>query len=296
MRTTLPPILINFFLLILMGTTWGLHFVLIKQVSNQGVPNHLILFPTLMGVSLVFLILLLFNKIKSRLSREVWIFLIFCSLLGYALPIWLEITVASYIDSTLLTLITTSTPIFCILFAYLFRLTTISAWHLLCVSLGILATLLLLLPDSAIPESSSPMWLTAAIGVPCSYAFYNLYVAKAWPKGLNMYTMAAIESVLAALFVLPLFLRSGAQYGYSTMLNHTPLLITLVVVTAIEVWAFFELVRRTGAIYVSFATFVALLSGVIWSFLLLDETITRYMTLSMSFIVLALFCCLFAET
>ncbi|BBP59641.1 DMT family transporter [Pseudomonas sp. St316] len=286
---------INFLLLALMGSTWGLHFVLVKKITSTGVQADLILFPTLLGVAIAFMALMAVSRSSWRINASWWVFLIICSVLGYAFPIWLELIVAPYIDSTLLTLIVTSTPVFCILLGFLLRLATVTVWHLSCAALGISAAMMLLLPSAALPEGSSRLWLAAAIGVPVSYALYNLYVAAAWPKGLGVFTMAAYESVIAALLALPLFMTSTSKVGYQGLLQHGPEVTLLVLVTAVEVWSFFELVRRAGGIYVSFASFAALVAGIAWSALLLDEEITPWMNVSIGAIVLSLLLCLVGD-
>lgn len=286
---------VNFLFLALMGSTWGLHFVLVKKIANHGVPGHMVLFPTLLGVTFVFLLLMILKQSQWKMDKRWWIFLGVCSILGYAFPIWLEIVVSPYIDSTLLTLITTSTPVWCILFGFLLRLTKVSKWHLICVSLGIVAAASLLMPGTALPESSSRLWFIAAIGVPTSYAMYNLYVSTAWPQGLSIYIMAAYESFFAAVLALPLFIFSGVQSGFQGIFEYKSTILLLVLVTAIEVWAFFELVRRAGAVYVSFASFVALVSGVCWSGLLLKEEITPWMVVSIGMIIVSLIFCLIGD-
>ncbi|NWB99515.1 DMT family transporter [Pseudomonas gingeri] len=286
---------INFLLLALMGGTWGLHFVLVKKITSAGVHADLILFPTLIGVAIAFLAMMVITRSSWRVDRSWWLFLIICSVLGYAFPIWLELVVAPYIDSTLITLIVTSTPVFCILLGFLLRLATVTAWHLLCAALGIAAAFMLLLPTTALPQGSSRFWLLVAIGVPVSYALYNLYVAAAWPKGLGVFTMAAYESVIAAMLALPLFVKTTSEVGYQDLVQHGPEVTLLVVVTTIEVWSFFELVRRAGGIYVSFASFAALAAGIAWSALLLDEQITPWMNVSIAAIVLSLILCLIGD-
>ncbi|MGY2224910.1 DMT family transporter [Pseudomonas gingeri] len=286
---------INFLLLALMGSTWGLHFVLVKKITSVGVHADLILFPTLVGVAIAFLAMMVVTRSSWRTNRSWWVFLIICSVLGYAFPIWLELVVAPYIDSTLLTLIVTSTPVFCICLGFLLRLATVTFWHVLCAALGIGAAMMLLLPSAALPQGSSRFWLAVAIGVPVSYALYNLYVAAAWPKGLGVFTMAAYESVLAALLALPLFFTSTSEAGYQDLVQHGSEVALLVIVTAVEVWSFFELVRRAGGIYVSFASFAALAAGIAWSALLLDEQITPWMNVSIGAIVLSLVLCLIGD-
>jgi drug/metabolite transporter (DMT)-like permease len=286
---------INFLLLALMGSTWGLHFVLVKKITSVGVHADLILFPTLVGVAIAFLAMMAITRSSWRVARTWWVFLVICSVLGYAFPIWLELIVARYIDSTLITLMVTSTPVFCIALSFLLRLATVTVWHVLCAALGVAAAILLLLPSAALPQGSSRFWLLVAIGVPASYALYNLYVAAAWPKGLGIFTMAAYESVIAALLALPLFITTTSQVGFQGLAQHQSAVALLVVVTAVEVWSFFELVRRAGGIYVSFASFAALAAGIAWSALLLDEQITAWMTMSIGAIVLSLVLCLIGD-
>lgn len=282
---------VNFALLLTMGGAWGLHFVLIKILSAAGVNLDLALLPTLGGVALVFAGAAGLARSEWRIRRSWLVFLLMCSLLGYAFPIWLELFVSPHIDATLLTLVVTSTPVLTIVVAFVSRMGTVRLNEGFAALLGVAATLMLLLPDTALPDSSSRLFVLLALGVPASYAVYNMYVARFWPEGLGLFTMAAWESLAASLIALPLFLRSVSASELATLGTHWQPLFALVGVTAIEVWAFFEIVRRAGGVYVSFASFAALAGGIAWSALLLSETITLWMMVSMGLIVVSLLFC-----
>ncbi|WP_248747285.1 hypothetical protein [Pseudomonas sp. MWU12-2037] len=114
----------------------------------------------------------------------------------------------------LITLIVTSTPVFCIMLGFMLRSATVTVWHLLCAALGIGAAMMLLLPSAALPEGSSRCWLGAAIGVPVSYALYNLYVA--WSvllldEQITQWMNVSISAIVLSLFLCLVGDRSQAR-------------------------------------------------------------------------------------
>ncbi|WP_248769615.1 hypothetical protein [Pseudomonas sp. MWU12-2345] len=114
----------------------------------------------------------------------------------------------------LITLIVTSTPVFCIMLGFMLRSATVTVWHLLCAALGIGEAMMLLLPSAALTEGSSRFWLGAAIGVPVSYALYNLYVA--WSvllldEQITPWMNVSISAIVLSLFLCLVGDRSQAR-------------------------------------------------------------------------------------
>lgn len=279
----------NFALLITMGAAWGLHFALMKMVaSGEGAPL-LLLFPTLAGISVGFALIVVARR---SLYRPTWAhlrFFVISGLLGYLAPILLELIVAAKIDAGLLTLIVTTNPLITILVAGLMRTEVVRFRQILAAGLGAVAAAALLLPDSALPSTDMRVWVAAAFGIPSLYAVYNVYVAKAWPNDLDPLQVATGESIASALFAFPFFAWVVATSGAAPLAESPLTLVALILATTVEVWAFFELIRRAGAIFVSFSSFAALVGGISWGIFLFAEQMTLWMVGSCALVTASLF-------
>lgn len=283
---------INFILLLVMGLSWGLHFALIKMAACNCSPFFL-LFPTFAGISLLFLLLCKLQGKSLKWNFSIFKFFTIAGVLGYLFPILVELIAAPKMDAGLLTLIVTMTPLMTIFITGVFRIEKIYAPQILASIVGSIAVFLLFIPLDVLSSDPFHAWAIFAFLVPLSYAIYNIYVAKYWPSGLSSLQAAAGESVASAIFAFPLFLMDVSPDQLSIAYTHSYTLIGLILATAIEVWAFFELIRRTGPIYVSFASFTTLLSGFFWGWLLFNEQLTFQMVCSsvlvlLSFVILNL--------
>lgn len=271
----------NLALLLVMGASWGLHFALVKMLSGAGIPALLLLFPTLLGISVFFAVAIV---AKGGLFRPRWPhlrFFVIGGVLGYVAPILVELLVAPNIDAGLLTLIVTTTPLFTIGITAVLGRESVGVRKIVAAGMGAVAAAALLLPDAALPSAGMRAWVVAAFAVPALYAVYNIYVAAAWPSDLDALQVAAGESAASALFAVPFFAWSAVGTGLDALFAEPGPLLALVLATTVEVWAFFELIRRAGAVYVSFASFAALVGGVSWGTLLFAERPTAWMTLSL---------------
>ncbi len=269
-----------------MGLSWGLHFVMIKIASCQCSPLFL-LFPTFAGISTVFLLLNKLEGKKLTINRGVIKFLVIAGLLGYFFPIYTELLAAAHIDAGLLTLLVTMTPLITIFVAGISKTERIHLRQIIASGLGTIGLLLLFIPTAAMPAESMRLWALVALFVPISYAVYNVYVAKYWPSSLTPLQLATGESIASTIIALPFFLLDLTEAQVTSAYENWDLICAVVLVTAVEVWAFFELIKRAGPIYVSFSSFVTLLSGYFWGWLLLDEQITSWMFFSSIFLLLS---------
>jgi len=280
----------NLILLIVMGITWSLHFSLVKMLSNTT-SSLFLMFPTLMGISLCFALLQstksLVTALNTLLDRNLVFFYVISGFLGYLIPIFLELYIADKIPAGLLTLIVTTTPIVTIAISLILKIEAVSLQKIIASIVGFVGTSLIFLSDSKdFSNISEKKWILLAFLVPFTYSLYNIYISKKWPIGLSPIQVALGETIVSAFLLLPLFIFSSFSNSYEILVSHANTIIALTIVTAVEVWSFFELIKRAGPVFVSFSTFVTLIGGFIFGYLFFEEHI-NFVTAISSLIILS---------
>lgn len=261
-------------LLALLGLGWGLHVVLSKALGAQDATEALGFLAVYMLGSATGLIVM--ALIFSRPFRPDWRqggFFLVSAFLGYLGPISAELVIAPRIDAGVFALIASLTPIFTVAVAVTVGLDRLSGRLALALAAGMSAAVLMVAPDLSAIRQGATAWTLLALVVPIFYGFDNVYVQARWPRGLDVFQVSAAEGLVALALVLTL----GWGWGLRAADVHQAagqgglVLGGLVLAALATVWLFFYLVRHCGAVFVSFAGFVSLGTGVACGVLFFGE-------------------------
>ncbi len=278
------------FLLLVLGTGWGLHFSLIKIAAESGLPFSGIAALTTVGI--------LFFMVSVCALRRRWPsvrpgavrFYLICAVLGYIVAFFIELEVSQHIAAGELTLIVATTPVWTFLITRLLRAKPVSLRQIAGLGLGLSAVLVLIIPQLTLESGSTGLWLGLAFIVPVAYASYHNIVEAGWPEGMDSWQVACGETIAAAVLLAPLFLIFGDRIG--TYLDWTSGSWTIPVMAFLALWEiylYFEVVRLSSAIVVSQANHVTIISGLIWGAVIFGESVDSLVILCAGLTVAALF-------
>ena len=155
--------------------------------------------------------------------------------------------------------------------------------------LGCVATALVLLPQTELPNYGLLPWMLLALVIPFCYGIESVYIDVNWPQGLDVLQVGFGEAVMAAILLVPLMLLRGDPLLFDWQWN--PGSIAILVFAAcgvIEVIMYFWLIKTTGGVLVSFATFVSLFAGIGWGIVLFGERHGHWLWLAVATLVSAL--------
>lgn len=265
--------LLPVFLVFVLGSLWGLHFSLIKIASESGLPPAQVTVMITFGVSGIYLLIGLLRRRLPVFNLGSIRFYLLCALLGYVLPIFVELFVARHMAAGLLTLIVSTTPIFTLVLALMLKTEAVSRGRIVGVAVGAMAAVLILLPQLVGSGSTSSAMIILTFVVPCCYGLFHNYVAKVWPTGMDTWQVGAGQMTAALLMMLPLYL---AFAGPSTLQVEPARTVywaiaAMIVFAVLEVYLYFTIIRMAGAVVVSLSNFVTIAAGVMWGMLIFAE-------------------------
>ncbi|MDE0094855.1 MAG: DMT family transporter [Gammaproteobacteria bacterium] len=283
--------------LVVMGVLWGLQFSMLKfaALSEAGIIDILMLM--LVFLSLVYSAYVLYVGDSLRFPAS-WIpFLLITALLGYVLPLGITLLVAPYIAVGTISLIACLAPIVTVALALAFRTEQVSASRVFAIVLGLVSTLLILLPELQLPGLGALGWMVVALGIALVYGIEPVYVHARWPAAMTSPQLIAGEAIAAAVLLLPFFLLKGNPLGLLSLGRDAlwPLAV-YVLAGIVETLLYFHLIRTTGGVFVSFGTFVSLFAGIAWGMLLFSEKHAMHVWLAVVFLIGALFLCSRSQT
>ena len=262
----------NIALLFILSSLWALHFSLVKLVEADDSPLT-ILVSLLAVLCFLFFILLFFQKKLFKFTFRKSLFFSVAGMLAYVIPLSVEFVVAPKIEAGILTLIISVVPVFTLIVIWIFRLLNITT-KLVIGTLSGLVGLVILLYGNNYNNTSANIWAVYALIIPLSYAFDAIFMEKFWPRNLDSTQVAFGESIASLIFVIILSIFYGNElYDHYQWLT-VPNFWILAFVTFIEVWLFFYILNKVGAVFVNLSSYLVMPAGFLWGFLIFGETFT----------------------
>jgi len=276
----------NIALLFVLSSLWALHFSLVKLVEADDSPLT-ILVALLAVLCALFFILLLFQNKLFKFTLKKSLFFSVAGMFAYIIPLSVEFIVAPKIEAGILTLIVSAVPVFTLIVIWIFRLLNVTI-KLVIGTLSGLAGLLILFYGNN-DNTSVSIWAVYALIIPLSYAFDAIFMEKFWPRNLDSTQVAFGESTASLIFVILLSTFFGNKYYDHFQWFTIPSFWILAFVTFIEVWLFFYILNKVGAVFVNLSSYLVMPAGFLWGFLIFGETFTFIKFISTLLICISIF-------
>ena len=276
----------NIALLFVLSSLWALHFSLVKLVDADDSPLT-ILVALLAVLCALFFILLLFQNKLFKFTLKKSLFFSVAGMFAYIIPLSVEFIVAPKIEAGILTLIVSAVPVFTLIVIWIFRLLNVTI-KLVIGTLSGLAGLLILFYGNN-DNTSVSIWAVYALIIPLSYAFDAIFMEKFWPRNLDSTQVAFGESTASLIFVILLSIFYGNKYYDHFQWFTISSFWILAFVTFIEVWLFFYILNKVGAVFVNLSSYLVMPAGFLWGFLIFGETFTSIKFISTLLICISIF-------
>jgi drug/metabolite transporter (DMT)-like permease len=276
-------------LLIFLGSSWGLYFSMLKIAALSGISYTGILALTTAGVALGMSAIALLRRRRPEFKAQHHLFYLVCALTGYLLPMVVELLVIEHMPAGVLTLIVSMAPLATLLVAWMMKTDNINRPRVAGILVGAIAIFAILLPDAHLGEAVAWRWLLLALVVPVCYSIHHNFTARCWPAGSDSYQVACGEALYAAT-LMAVFAGFNWQWQDVASWNqgHSAILF-MALISLIDIYIYFELIRRKGPIYTSHANYVMVISGVLWGMVIFAERPSSLMWVSVALLIASLY-------
>lgn len=276
-------------LLLLLGSSWGLYFSMLKIAVLSGISYTGILTLTTVGVATGMCAIALLRRRKPEFRARHNLFYLVCALTGYLVPMVAELLVIAHMPAGVLTLIVSMAPLATLLVAWLVRTDHINPSRVGGILVGAFAIFAILLPDAHLGESVAWRWLLLAMLVPVSYALHHNFTARCWPDGSDSYQVACGEAIFGAALLLAFSVFHWQWQDIEAWNRGHSAILFMATISLIDIYIYFELIRLKGPIYTSHANYFMVVSGVAWGMLLFGERPSSWMWLSAALLIASLY-------
>jgi len=259
-------------LLLITGTFIGFNFPLGKLASEAAVPPLAWAGIVSLGVCLVVLPMLL-GQGRLELPKGKAIRYVFLSaLISFVIPNLLLFTVIPHVGSGFSGLMFALSPVFTLGISLTARLKAPTFLGLIGILLGLIGAAVVSFSRSQDAEVTSFFWILAALAVPLSLAFGNVYRTIDWPEGVSADNLA-FWSHLAALGLYGVLIVLVPYEGSLFLVMDVPVPALLqLFVGGLTFPLFFRLQKLSGPVLLSQIGYVAAAVGLLMATVFLSET------------------------
>jgi len=273
-------------LLFLLGNLWGAMFSLLKVALAGGAePVGLALWQQAIGATLLFVILTL----RGRRLPVGWSFLrysLLTGLVGVGIPSVVLYTTAQHVPAGVMSMLMTTAPMFTYALALAVRMEGLSLRRLGGILLGFAGVLLILAPQSSLPDPTVAGWALVVLIAPVCYAINTIFTARFRPHEMD--NMALACGMLAgaffwqSLYTIPFGEVFPLWVGWSV--SHSAV-VALGAISATAFILFFLLIQRGGPVFFSQVGYIVTVTGVVYGMLLFGERHSAWLWLSLALLI-----------
>ena len=263
----------DFVVLLLLGIIWGLSFSLARMSTETGLHPLTINYWTCLISAVMLIAYCIISRQPLPLQRNFIFLYVICGILGSVIPGTLYFYAASHVSAGVLSITIAIVPLATFVGAALFKIEKASLLRVMGVFLGIFSIILLVLPDTSIPDPSATLWVLIMVIAATCYAIENLVIAARMPPKVNVFVVVTGMMVAATIMLTPVMWITDTFAWMSWPLDRSGWAIVLMAgINATAYGGFYYLVVRAGPVFASQTAYIVTLAGVLWGMVIYRET------------------------
>jgi drug/metabolite transporter (DMT)-like permease len=272
--------LLPYFLIITAGVVWGATFSLALIATADGT-HPVMLTSCQVVISAIFFIgVCRFSRVPIFRLRQLPIYTLL-ALLGIILPDLLYYFAAPHLNAGILSITVSTVPLFTYAIMWAMRFEKMILKRAIGIVLGMVAILLLVLPDQKLSSINANFWILAVVLSAVCYAIENVYISEGINVDLDIRELLCGSNILAAIILVPATAWMGVGVPVSWILTPAALAITTIALSStLAYMMFFYTIRTAGPVFASQCAYIVTISGILWGIVIFSEVHTIWVWLS----------------
>ncbi len=270
-------------LMLFVGVTWGSTYSIAKFVTEAGLhPFGMTLWQGLGGGLLLLVICLVRRRLPPLTVRHIR-FYVLCGTLGTALPSCVWFWIAPKLQSGMVAITGAMVPLVTLGLALAFRVERFEPVRALGIVLGLGSILLIVLPETSLPDRAMVGWVVVSLAIPVCYSSENMVLTLLRPPRIDSVALLCGMLLTGAVLMAPVVAATGTWFGLGPPWSPAEgWFIVLILLNALSYFSFMELIRMTGPVFAAQEGYVITISGVLWGIYAFDEAHSGWIWLAMA--------------
>lgn len=268
---TAPRPALMWLVLLVIGLAWGATGPFSKlAVSTGNHPIGVTFWNTVIG-AVVLTAMLLATGRRLPLDGRHLVFFVICGFLGTALPNSLSYTSYQHLPIGVNVMVIALVPMATLLIALPLGVERLDPKRLVGLGLGVMAVLLIALPETSLPEPDQAIWVILPVITSLAYAGENIYISTSKPPDCGALTVICGLSWGALVLLIPAVIAADAWVDISRQDPPEQAIIAISFIHMAAYFGFIWLIGQAGPVFASQVGYVVTASGVVLGMILYGE-------------------------
>ncbi|MEM7292066.1 MAG: DMT family transporter [Pseudomonadota bacterium] len=288
MRTMQSSRLTPYLLILIAGVIWGSTFSLALIATEKGAHPVALTTWQVVLTAAIFALVCFASKIPAfRLVN--WHYYVVIAIIGIIAPDLLYYNAAPHLSAGILSITVSTVPLFTYAIMWMMRFEAFAIKRALGIVLGMIAILMLVLPDQGLESSDASFWILLVVLCAVCYAIENVYIGEHVDPQLDIRELLSGANIVAAVVLLPSGYAMGTTVTLDWFFTAAGLaIIGIALSSSVAYLMFFYTIKSAGPVFASQCAYIVTLSGVVWGIIIFAEQHTLWVWLSVIVMMLGL--------
>ena len=264
-------------ILVALGMTWGLTIPLTKIAVSTGHKPLGLIFWQMLLATVALSAISVARRVGPTLNRRTLIYFLAIGLLGTIFPNSFSYLAASHLPAGVMGIVIASVPMFSLGIALGLRIERPSFRRGMGVLLGAGAVVLLVGPETSLPDPDKAIFVLVALVAPFCYGVEGNYIATKAPADVDPVVTLLGASAIGCLIAWPLAVSTNSWVDLFTTWGPAEWALLLSALCHVVAYtSYIWMVGKAGPVFASQAAYVVTVSAVLLSALILRETYSAW--------------------
>ncbi len=263
--------------LIALGMIWGFTITLTKIAVSTGHQPLGLIFWQMLIATVALSAISIVRRVAPILSRRTLFYFLIIGLLGTILPNSFSYLAATHLPAGVMGIVIASVPMFSLAIALGLRVERPSLRRGVGVLLGAGAVILLVGPETSLPDPSKALFVLVALVAPFCYGAEGNYIAARAPQGVDPIVTLLGASAIGCVITLPLAVSTDSWVDlFAPWQSAEWALLLSSLCHVVAYTGYIWLVGKAGPVFASQISYVVTISAVLLSSLILSEVYSAW--------------------
>jgi drug/metabolite transporter (DMT)-like permease len=235
-----------------------------------------------------FLVAFLFSRFTLFNLKHLGHYLVL-ALVGITAPNLFYYNAAPHLSAGILAITVSTVPLFTYAIMLLLRFESVVMRRMAGILLGMIAILLLVVPDHGFSSDDANLWILLVIVCALLYAVENVYIGRGVAPSIDIRELLFGSNLVAALIQFPLAMVLGVDESWSWLASEAGLAVTGIALgSGFAYLMFFYTIKTAGPVFASQCAYAVTISGVIWGIIVFSEQHSIWIWISVMVMLLGL--------
>ena len=271
------------------GLIWGATFSLALIATGEGAHPLAISSWQVVVTGIFFFVFCRLTGIPVFRLRNISYYTVI-AVIGITAPNLAYYYAAPHLSAGILSITVSTVPLLTYAFMLFLRYESILMKRVFGIILGLIAILLLVLPEQEIQGSDANLWILLALLSAVLYSVENIYIGHGVDDIIDVRELLCGSNFIAFFLQFPLASYLGVAEPVGWLFTLPGLALTgLGISSGIAYAMFFYSIKTSGAVFASQCAYIVTLSGVLWGIIIFSEQHSIWVWSSLVVLMVGLF-------